>query len=227
MRTLLFCLLIISISQAANGQNTIAKIKFEEAEKAFYDGNYQSCLTLLDETEEILGQSAPNILFLRIMAGNEIRLNDTKPSFNFIRELRNQTNEYLTKYDITGMEGKYKEIYEVSKELAEYPSSEELFYDYEDSIPEGGMMEFYNAIYRKLKYPKTAIEKGVEGVVKVQFWVEKDGSIADAKIVDGIGAGCDQEALRVMKSAPNWIPAKRGGRPVRSLQVVNLNFRLG
>ncbi|MEO1652983.1 MAG: energy transducer TonB, partial [Bacteroidota bacterium] len=80
------------------------------------------------------------------------------------------------------------------------------FFEVVESMPEpqGGRKAFYQFIGNKLKYPKQARRMGVEGMVVVQMIVDKDGSLTDFKVVKGIGAGCDEEALRVLKLAPKW-----------------------
>ena len=66
----------------------------------------------------------------------------------------------------------------------------------------------------------------IEGKVFVQFVVEKDGSLSDVHVIKGIGAGCDEEAIRVVQNAPKWKPAKQRGRPVRQRLVLPLTFKL-
>ena len=114
MRTLLFILLTMTIGQAAYSQNTLAKIKFEDAEKAYNEAKYSECIKLLDETEKILGQSAPNILYLRILASQKILEANPNENFVIISTLRGYCSDYLTNYDIQGLEDKYREVYEIS-----------------------------------------------------------------------------------------------------------------
>ena len=59
-----------------------------------------------------------------------------------------------------------------------------------------------------MTYPSQARRMGIEGRVFVQFVVDKDGSVTEVKAVKGIGAGCDQEAERVLKTSPKWTPGK-------------------
>jgi protein TonB len=68
---------------------------------------------------------------------------------------------------------------------------------------------------------------GVEGKVFVQFVVDKDGTLTDIKAVKGIGAGCDEEAVRVLKAAPKWKPGKQRGRPVKVRMILPITFKLG
>lgn len=92
--------------------------------------------------------------------------------------------------------------------------------------PEGGMAAFYQYVGDNMKYPEMARRLNVSGVVFVQFVVEKDGSITDVKVVKGIGAGCDEEATRVVSEAPAWKPGKQRGMPVRVYRTVPIRFIL-
>jgi protein TonB len=60
-----------------------------------------------------------------------------------------------------------------------------------------------------------ALESGIQGKVFVTFVVEKDGQISDIRVLRGIGGGCDAEAIRVVKSMPNWKPGRQRNMPVR------------
>jgi hypothetical protein len=112
---------------------------------------------------------------------------------------------------------------------------------------EGGPEAFYNYIRQEITYPLKARQAGVEGSVDVEFVVEKDGSISEAEAITGpvgagisvclghpsqphhrpgIGAGCDEEAVRVVKSAPRFKPATQNGKPVRVSMVVPVVFQL-
>jgi protein TonB len=93
--------------------------------------------------------------------------------------------------------------------------------------PVGGYEAFYKYIGKNIKYPDQARRMGVEGKVFVQFVVDKDGSITDVQVLKGIGSGCDEEAIRVVKSAPKWTPGKQRGRPVRVRMSVPIAFKLG
>ncbi|PKP33351.1 MAG: hypothetical protein CVU00_10805 [Bacteroidetes bacterium HGW-Bacteroidetes-17] len=79
---------------------------------------------------------------------------------------------------------------------------------------------------KNLKYPELARKAGVQGRVYVTFVIEKDGSLTDIKVIRGIGSGCDQEAVRVIKLMPNWIPGKQRGKPVRVQFNLPIRFTL-
>lgn len=97
----------------------------------------------------------------------------------------------------------------------------------ETAAPIGGMAAFYEYVGKKIKYPAQAKRMGIEGKVFVEFVIEKDGSITDVKAIKGIGGGCDQEAERILASAPKWKPGKQRGKPVRQKMVLPINFKLG
>lgn len=97
----------------------------------------------------------------------------------------------------------------------------------EQPTPNGGMSAFYDFVRKNLKYPSQARRMGIEGKVFVQFVVDKDGTITDVQAIKGIGAGCDEEAIRVLKNHPKWKPGKQRGRAVRVRMVIPITFKLG
>jgi len=96
----------------------------------------------------------------------------------------------------------------------------------ETATPKGGMAAFYKFVSSKLKYPPQANRMGVEGKVYVEFVINRDGSIVDARVVRGIGAGCDEEAVRVVASSPAWNPGKQRGKAVRQKYTLPIIFKL-
>ena len=90
----------------------------------------------------------------------------------------------------------------------------------------GGMGAFYQFIQKKMKYPSQARRMGIEGKVFVQFVVGKDGTITDVKVIRGVGAGCDEEAARVIQSSPKWTPGKQRGKAVKVRMVLPITFKL-
>lgn len=87
----------------------------------------------------------------------------------------------------------------------------------------GGDKAFTTYMSKSIKYPQAARDLRVRGKVDLTFVVEKDGSLSDIKVVRGLGSGCDEEAVRVLKASPKWTPAKQKGRIVR--QQYNLPVR--
>ena len=105
---------------------------------------------------------------------------------------------------------------------------EDEIYQKVDEMPSfpGGETKLMEYVGKNLKYPQEAREKGVQGRVFVGFVVEPDGSISDVKLLRGIGGGCDEEAIRVVKSFPKWKPGKHQGKFVRVSYMLPVNFKL-
>ena len=106
-------------------------------------------------------------------------------------------------------------------------SNDKVFEKVED-MPEfpGGEKAMMDFVAKNVQYPKEAMEKEISGRVLVGFIVEKDGSISETEIVKGIGGGCDEEAVRVVKAMPKWKPGKQDGKPVRVHFILPLTFKL-
>lgn len=92
--------------------------------------------------------------------------------------------------------------------------------------PVGGYAAFYEFLAKNLDYPRDALKNRVEGKVFVQFVIEKDGSLTNFKVLKGIGSGCDEEAIRVLNTVPNWEPGKQRGRNVRVYRTIPIIFKL-
>ena len=100
-----------------------------------------------------------------------------------------------------------------------------IFAETQPSFP-GGLEAFYRYVGQSVHYPRQAVQRGVSGKVFIEFVVDKDGSLSDIRVAKGIGAGCDEEALRVIKNAPRWNPGKQRGRAVRVRMMVPITFSL-
>jgi len=92
--------------------------------------------------------------------------------------------------------------------------------------PANGYKDFYAFVGKNLKYPKKAQRMGVEGKIFIQFIIDKQGNITELEVIRGIGMGCDEEALRVMKLAPRWQAGKQRGKEVRVRMVLPITFKL-
>ena len=93
--------------------------------------------------------------------------------------------------------------------------------------PPGGMSGWNKYLSDNLKYPTQARRMGVEGTVIVVFVINTDGSIQDVEVLRGIGGGCDEEAVKIVKAAPKWDPGKQRGKPVRTRMRLPIRFKLG
>lgn len=75
-------------------------------------------------------------------------------------------------------------------------------------------------------YPDSARKAGIGGRVGVRFVVDEKGYITDARVVHGIGYGCDEEALRLIKKMPRWKPAKEGRKAIKATMTMPIKFSL-
>jgi protein TonB len=102
-------------------------------------------------------------------------------------------------------------IFTIVEEMPSFPGGEEKMLEY---------------VAKNIKYPPVARENGIQGRVYVNFYIDKDGKVQNAKVVRGIGGGCDEEALRVVKTMPTWKPGKQNGRAVNVNYNLPINFTL-
>ncbi|MBR3699363.1 MAG: TonB family protein [Bacteroidales bacterium] len=103
------------------------------------------------------------------------------------------------------------EIFTIVEEMPEFP---------------GGMNKLAEYLGKNIKYPQMARESGIQGRVFVQFVVEPDGSVSNVAVMRSLGGGCDEEAIRVVKSMPKWKAGKQRGKPVRVSYILPVNFKL-
>lgn len=116
---------------------------------------------------------------------------------------------------------------EIPPEAPVDPDAGKIFTIVEEmpSFP-GGEGKLFEFLTKNIKYPPIARENGIQGRVYVTFVVDKEGKIKDAKVVRGIGGGCDEEALRVVRAMPDWKIGKQNGRPVAVQYNLPVNFTL-
>lgn len=97
-----------------------------------------------------------------------------------------------------------------------------------ERLPEfpGGMSAFVQWLTKNLKYPLTAQRAKRKGTVLVSFIVNKDGSIADRKVVKSVSPELDREALRVLRLMPKWKPGEDHGQPCRTYFCIPIVFKL-
>ncbi len=77
-----------------------------------------------------------------------------------------------------------------------------------------------------LQYPEEAKRLKIEGQVQVDFIVTKNGDVKDVKVIKGIGGGCDEEAVRLIKESGKWIAATERGEKIDKKQSEFINFKL-
>ena len=81
-------------------------------------------------------------------------------------------------------------------------------------------------VYQYLKYPKYAVENGIQGRVRVDFVIDEAGNVTEVEVARGVHSSLDEEAVRVIKMLPAWSPGKQRGKAVRTLFRLPINFQL-
>lgn len=92
--------------------------------------------------------------------------------------------------------------------------------------PVGGNDVFFDWIQKNQQYPRLARQRKIQGRVMVEFMVQSDGSLTDARVLRKMGSGLDEEALRLIRTAPKWQPATFKGRPLKQKMVLPVIFQL-
>ncbi|MFO7863428.1 MAG: energy transducer TonB [Salinivirgaceae bacterium] len=137
---------------------------------------------------------------------------DIEEELNIDTEANEETTIRQTTITIDEpIEEKEEEIFIMVEQMPEFP---------------GGPSALFKFISQNTKYPPIAKENGIQGKVFVQFVVGKDGNIGQVEILRGIDPSLDKEAMRVVKSMPNWTPGKQRGKPVFVRYRVPINFKL-
>ena len=125
-----------------------------------------------------------------------------------------EQNEIIEEYvapEVVEEEVVEQEIFQIVEEMPAFPGGEAKLMEY---------------VGKNIKYPQIARETGIQGRVFIGFVVEPDGSVSNVKLLRGIGGGCDEEAMRVVKSMPKWKPGKQRGKAVRVSYQIPVFFKL-
>lgn len=130
--------------------------------------------------------------------------------------------------EINTEEDKNKKVVIAAPVSAPIEEDDQVVFQVVETMPTfpGGDAELFKFLSNNVKYPVIAQENGIQGRVICQFTVNKDGSIVDVVVVRSVDPSLDKEAIRVIKSMPNWSPGKQRGKPVRVKYTLPVNFKL-
>jgi protein TonB len=90
----------------------------------------------------------------------------------------------------------------------------------------GGINKFYEYLRKTVRYPAMAQEQGIQGKAFMSFVIERNGDLTDISVANRIGGGIDEEAVRVLKASPAWLPGIQNGKPVRVRFNIPISFSL-
>lgn len=124
-----------------------------------------------------------------------------------------------TKKGFIDITGKYLRDYDNKKDAPVYMIVEK------PPVPKGGKVRMEEFIEENLKYPSEARTKNITGKVFLEFIVEQDGTLSNIKVIKGLGAGCDKEAIRLLKASAPWNPGTQRGEPIRVRKTFVVDFK--
>lgn len=187
-----------------------------------------------EEVEQIeIEEVKPEAPQLATQLMTELLLTDTPKEDNEIKanEDIQKDNSVMSTFTQAGSDDinlikEHKE--EVVQEKPREEKKKEEVFTHVEQMPKfpGGDAELYKFINNNLNYPAMAIENNVQGRVVVQFVVTKDGSIGNVKVVRSVDRDLDNEAIRVCKKLPKFIPGKQNGQPVNVWYTLPVTFKL-
>ncbi len=96
---------------------------------------------------------------------------------------------------------------------------------FENAVPEEGLKAYRSYLERELNYPRTAIDSNVSGKVILKVAILATGEIGTIEVKRSLGFGCDEEAMRLVRTGPPWRAATRDGEPVESQVRVKVVFQ--
>lgn len=91
-------------------------------------------------------------------------------------------------------------------------------------VPDGGYKNYFQYLNSAAKLPLEAQRLAISGKVVIEFKVNVDGSLIDFRVAEGLGHGCDEEAIRVIREGPKWTPGQKDGKPVVKTLTIPVVF---
>lgn len=140
--------------------------------------------------------------------------------------------EYIYNYTLELVNGSTPEFHSFDKESHRFTTDRDVYSYYDCDVKPTFLgspdpSDFLrNWVYVYLKYPRPAVEAGVQGRVLVDFIIDEKGKVTNAKVVKGVSELLDAEALKVINASPNWKPARVNGRKVKCELSLYVDFRL-
>ena len=196
---------------------TLLAFEWKSYDKVANDKNSRQAAEVLEEVVMQTQQNTPppppppqqQTTVLEIVE-NDAKI-ENEVSINAESDQKTVVEEYKAPTVVEEKEVEETEIFTVVEENPGFPGGDEARIQYLQS---------------NMKYPTMARESGIQGKVYVTFVVEKNGNVTDVKILRGIGGGCDEEAIRVVKAMPKWTPGKQRGKAVRVQFNLPIQFTL-
>ena len=230
--TLTLILLLAALTLAAQSNySPCYTSNMSKGDAAYKQGKYSEARTYYANAKQCAGGNPTEAQ--KKIAACDAKIKAQKEAAEAKRKA--EAAEAKRKADAEAAEAKRKEEEEAERkrrsELASSNKESEKLEPpvmFTEEMPEypGGPEALNAFITRELEYPEVARKNGITGTVLVEFVVEKDGSISNAKTKVPLFPDCDKEAIRCVMAMPKWKPGKSMGKPVRCSYQVPVTFRL-
>lgn len=213
-----------------------AKEKYDQAfvlfpeKRSSYETEYAQCLSEIEKAEQAERQrreqeAQAERLRREREAQAELQRREMEESAKRQcqeEEARQQARVEQLKQQGREIEQAYATFY---TEFERQISEGQVIPDSDPAFP-GGTERLNAYLADNIQYPSVAADAGISGVVVVSFIIEKDGTISDVKCLRNIGGGCGDEAVRLVKTMPKWIPGVKDGKLVRCQFKLPITFAL-
>ena len=131
MNKLIFVLFVFFKTIVFAQSGALADLKFEEAEIAFNNQDYETTIKKLDEFDKLLGSIKDKSLYLRIISQNKLfepsKLYENESNFNLLSSLRKNSSAYLKAMESSSLDERYREVYGISEKIEKYPKDKTAF----------------------------------------------------------------------------------------------------
>lgn len=241
----IYLVLLILLPTFISGQETIKKTKSHS------NPNYKEVYYVLKSDKSTLHGS-----YKKLSAGNDLLVygfykNGTKDSiwteYSWSRQLiksgKYMNGKRVGLWEFYNHESKLEQSFDYStNELVYYKISDKEKNKKFNVINNGGInklkldrpplylegsMDINSFIVSNTHQPIQAMEKGISGKVEITFTIDSEGRTSNHRVTKGIGWGCDEEALRVVKLIPDeWLPGILDGKAVSVEYTLSINFRV-
>ena len=187
------------------------KVEYTDTERVL-DNTQEEIIPITEQKVKLppAVKPPPQVTIINIVKNDAKVENDIVVDINFNENMAMEEFKFIEKRE-EEEEVEEQHIFLVVENMPEYP---------------GGETQMYKFISKNIEYPRMAKESGISGRVFVTFVVERDGSVTDVQVLRGIGGGCDEEAIRVIKAMPKWTPGKQRNKPVRVQYRMPIKFTL-
>lgn len=188
---------------------TNTEVTVHEVESTFINQGEEDIIpqtTQIETPPEVIEKPKEIVQQVLKVVSDEV---ETTSTVEIAEESTEEAIEF-TPMEVQEEEEDEEEIFQVVEKVAGFP---------------GGQAKLMEFLRKELVYPQIAIDNNVQGRVIVQFVVNKDGSIQDVKVARGVDPFLDEEAIRVVKKMPKWIPAEQRGKTVRSRFQLPVMFK--